>query len=62
MLFDKETFYMIGNNTEYEFTTTGEMGHVETYHKPSHTMSQFNEFDEIVVPEEVIEQAVSIGN
>ncbi|MFC7062212.1 DUF6612 family protein [Halobacillus seohaensis] len=56
---DKDTYYMRGYNTEYELTTTGELGDVKTYHNSTYAISNFNEYDEITVPGEVVEQAES---
>lgn len=58
---DKETFQMIGYELEYESSTTGEIGEIETYHKASYSISEFNEHDNITVPEEIVQSAVSYG-
>ncbi|MFD1039782.1 DUF6612 family protein [Virgibacillus byunsanensis] len=62
IMIDKETYYMVGYDLEYESTTTGEMGDMESYHKATYTLSDYNAYDEITVPEEIVEEAISIGN
>ena len=56
---DKDTYFMTGYATEYEASTSGEIGEVETYHKSNYTISNMNEYDKITVPDEVVEQAQS---
>ncbi|WP_226038073.1 DUF6612 family protein [Aquibacillus saliphilus] len=62
IMIDKDSYYMTGYNTEYESSTTGEMGEVKTHHKASYSMSNYNEYDDITVPDEVVDQAMAIGN
>lgn len=59
MKIDKDTYFMTGYVTEYEASTSGEIGEMETYHKSTYTISNMNEYDTITVPEEVVEQAQS---
>ncbi|MBU9720900.1 MULTISPECIES: DUF6612 family protein [Bacillaceae] len=61
ILIQKETFYFLGYNLEFELASSdGGMGNMETYYKAGYTYSNFDEYDEIVVPEEVLEKAESI--
>lgn len=57
---EKETYRMKSYLLEYEAEMDEEMGNISTYHKGSYTLQNFNEYEEIIVPEEVIEQANSI--
>lgn len=59
MEIDKDTYFMTGYATEYEASTSGEIGEVETYHKSTYKISNIDEYDTITVPEEVVEQAQS---
>ncbi|MBP1950536.1 DUF6612 family protein [Virgibacillus litoralis] len=58
---DKDSLYMVGYTFEYESTTSGEIGEVETYHNAEYTISEFNEHDDITVPKEITDSAVSVG-
>ncbi|SDQ21991.1 DUF6612 family protein [Virgibacillus salinus] len=58
---DKDSFYMVGYTLEYESTTSGEIGEVETYHNAKYTISEFNEHDNITVPKEIADSAVSFS-
>ncbi|MGP4105720.1 DUF6612 family protein [Virgibacillus sp. L01] len=58
---DKKSLYMVGYTFEYESTTSGEIGDVETYHKADYTISEFNKHDNITVPKEIVDSAVSLS-
>ncbi|MFB4167712.1 DUF6612 family protein [Virgibacillus sp. JSM 102003] len=58
---DKKSLYMVGYTFEYESTTSGEIGEVETYHKADYTISEFNKHDNITVPKEIVDSAVSLS-
>ncbi|MRH44496.1 hypothetical protein GH741_17770 [Aquibacillus halophilus] len=58
---DKETFYMTEYKYEYDSETTGELGAITQYSKGTYSLSDFNSIGEITVPEEVIENAQSMG-
>ncbi len=58
---DKNSHYMVGYTFEYESTTSGEIGEVETYHKADYTISEFNKHDTITVPKEIVDSAVSFS-
>ncbi|MFD1037345.1 DUF6612 family protein [Virgibacillus byunsanensis] len=58
---NKETFFMTQYTYEYEANTTGELGSIEQYSKGTYTLSDFNAYNEIDVPEEMMEKASPIG-
>lgn len=58
---DKDSLYMVCYTLEYESATSGELGAVETYHKADYTLSEFNKHDNITVPKEIVDSAISFG-
>lgn len=61
IMVDKETYRIISQRMEYETTSSGEMGEVQEIYKSSSEMSDYNKMEEISVPEEVVDQAQTIG-
>ncbi|MRG87797.1 DUF6612 family protein [Salinibacillus xinjiangensis] len=59
---DKDTYYMTHYQMEYSARTSGEIGDVEQHYKGTFELSNFNEIDDIVVPEAVKEQAQPLVN
>ncbi|MBU9712564.1 DUF6612 family protein [Evansella tamaricis] len=60
---EKDTFYLMGYLLEYEFKGENIFGGMEKYYRGSYAYSAINELNEIVVPDEVKDDAISIfGN
>ncbi|MDG5790020.1 hypothetical protein QA612_21420 [Evansella sp. AB-P1] len=59
ILIDKETYHLLSYTLELDLKSDY-MGEMETYYIANYTYSNFNEVDDIVVPDEVVDQAVSM--
>ncbi|SFD43687.1 hypothetical protein SAMN05216238_101332 [Lentibacillus persicus] len=54
---DKNTGYITGYQMEYTSTTTSDLGDMEQYYKGTFELSNFNEIEDITVPDDVVEKA-----